>query len=315
MRLPRLKPLDADTFHHCYNRVAGEPAYFPFGHVEKEQFTRILHRMSELYVVRVIAYQVMSNHVHVLVWTPADLPTEAETCARYTAYYDGKRHLVPGTATCERWRRKLRDISAFMGDVEQRFTVWFNRTRPVRRRGALWAGRFRNTVLECGLAAWDCWKYIELNPVRAGMVQDPADYRFCSFGAWAQAGRHPFADNVTAVLPTFRGLLGVESPEDIRAELRKEFARLIAVEAGQAPDEVEDAIVQAGRPIPFRTTARRRMRYWVDGLVIGSEWFVQHVMTRARGSAHMTKRRLTRAGLRSDGLRLCAYRQLRELAT
>jgi hypothetical protein len=34
MRLPRLKPEYADTFHHCYNRVAGEPGYFPFGNIE-----------------------------------------------------------------------------------------------------------------------------------------------------------------------------------------------------------------------------------------------------------------------------------------
>src|SRR5687767_6530772 len=126
MRLPRLKPEDVDTFHHCYNRVAGIPGYFPFGDVEKEQFTRILRKMSELYVVRVFAYQIMSNHVHLIVWTPSELPTTEETCQRYADYYKGKRHLTPGTANCERWRRKLRDVSAIMGDVEQRFTVWFN---------------------------------------------------------------------------------------------------------------------------------------------------------------------------------------------
>ena len=42
-------------------------------------------------------------------------------------------------------------------------TAWYNRTRPERRRGPLWAGRFKNTVLESGLAVWACWAYVERN--------------------------------------------------------------------------------------------------------------------------------------------------------
>ena len=72
-----------------------------------------------------------------------------------------------------------------MGDLQQGFATWFNRTRPVRRRGALWGGRYKNTVLEAGLAVWNCWKYVKMNPVRAGIVANPADYRFCSFGEWS----------------------------------------------------------------------------------------------------------------------------------
>jgi hypothetical protein len=61
--------------------------------------------------------------------------------------------------------RKTERCQQFIRELQQPFTRWFNRTRPVRRHGSLWGGRFKNTILENGLAVWDCWKYIEMNPV------------------------------------------------------------------------------------------------------------------------------------------------------
>ena len=52
----------------------------------------------------------------------------------YAAYYKGKRTLEPDTAHCQAVARRLRDVSCFIGDLEQYFTTWFNRTRPCRRR-------------------------------------------------------------------------------------------------------------------------------------------------------------------------------------
>ena len=87
-----------------------------------------------------------------------------------------------------------------MRHLQHLYSAWYNRSRPIRRRGPLWAGRFKNTVLEDGAALWACWTYIERNPVRAGMVEDAADYRFCSYGRWRQSGRHPFAAALEAHL-------------------------------------------------------------------------------------------------------------------
>ena len=316
MRQPRLKPDYQDTWHHAYNRIAGCPGDFPFGPIEKERFVRILHKLSRLYAVRVLAYQVMSNHFHLLLYAPADIPSPEETCRRYAEFHDGKRSLDPESKLCILWSRRIRDVSWFMGHLERLFTVWFNRTRSVRRRGALWAGRFKNTILENGLAVWDCWKYIEMNPVRAGMVKHPADYRFCSFGVWVQSGRHPFEKTLeTLLLPVLRGLLGVESVAEVRRMLGQEFARHRAEEAHKAPAEVELEIQRAGRPMRFSTQAHRRMRYWVDGLVIGSELFVREVMGRVRGSQYMQTRRLTHATEDQDAVQLCSYRRLRVMQT
>ena len=185
----------------------------------------------------------------------------------------------------------------------------------MRRRGALWASRFKNTLLESGSAVWGCWIYIERNPVRAGMVTDPADYRFCSYGAWAQGGRHPFEENaVGLLLPALGPMLQVNVLQEIQQELRKEFARLAAEEARQPPQAVDAAIAAAEEPVAFTLPAQRRVRHWLDGLVIGSEIFVRDVMSRLRPKAAVAKHRLARAASAlPDVAPICCWRRLRTI--
>jgi len=68
----------------------------------------------------------------------------------------------------------------------------------VGRKEDLWADRFKNTIPENGLAVWDCWKHIEMNPVRAHMVKKPGRLPFLLFRALERhrqaslcLGRHP----------------------------------------------------------------------------------------------------------------------------
>lgn len=95
------------------------------------------------------AYVLMTNHVHLLVTPPSP---------------DG--------------------IGAMMKALGQRYVQYFNRT--YRRSGTLWEGRFRSCLTQeegCLLA---CQRYLELNPVRAAMVDHPGEYRWSSYGANAQ---------------------------------------------------------------------------------------------------------------------------------
>jgi len=219
MRRTRLKADDQASWYHCYNRVAGTSLDRPFDDVAKEQFVRILHRVCSLYSVQVVSYQVMSNHFHLLVHAPSEEPSAEVMCRRFATFHRNKRTLEPNSPSCRAWQARSRDISWFMRHLQHLFTAWYNRTRPVRRRGSLWADRFKNTLLESGAAVWSCWKYIENNPVRAGMVTSAADYRFCSHGVWHQTGRHPFAEAIaTTVLSMLNNLFGII---DVRALVRQ----------------------------------------------------------------------------------------------
>jgi putative transposase len=95
------------------------------------------------------AYVLMTNHVHLLM--------------------SAKQHDAPG---------KL------MKALGQRYVQYVNRT--YQRSGTLWEGRFRSSLIQDETYLLRCQQYIELNPVRAGMVAHPAQYRWSSYCANAQ---------------------------------------------------------------------------------------------------------------------------------
>ncbi len=114
---------------------------------------------------RVHAYVVMTNHVHLLL--------------------SARRGAAP---------------AAMMKALGQRYVQYFNRTH--RRSGTLWEGRYRSCLIEADDYLLACQRYIELNPVRAGMVAHPAAYRWSSHRANAQGD----ADAVVAPHALYRAL-------------------------------------------------------------------------------------------------------------
>ena len=73
--------------------------------------------------------------------------------------------------------------SLLMKHLGQRYVQYVNRT--YRRSGTLWEGRFRSSIVQRQEYLLRCYRYIELNPVRAGMVHHPRDYPWssCRFNA------------------------------------------------------------------------------------------------------------------------------------
>lgn len=114
-----------------------------------------LHHLTELsckFGCAVHAYVLMTNHVHLLL-TPAD----------------------------------KEGPSLLMKHLGQRYVQYINKT--YRRSGTLWEGRFRSSIVQKRGYLLRCYRYIELNPVRAGMVQHPADHPWSSYAANAE-GKH-----------------------------------------------------------------------------------------------------------------------------
>jgi len=103
-----------------------------------------LRQLSEKYDCAIHAYCLMTNHVHLLVTPSAD-----------------------GACT------------GLMRDLGQRYVQYFNREHE--RTGTLWEGRFRSCLAESPRYVVACHRYIELNPVRAGMVDHPSGYPWSSY--------------------------------------------------------------------------------------------------------------------------------------
>lgn len=257
-------------FVHCYNRVCGEEGYLPFGPREKAKFFTIIEKIEPLYEIEILSAVCMSNHIH-LVLKSAELPPSLEeTARRYNTHHKESMWIFPTTDRCREIQQRLNDISWFMRDLQQEFTTWFNNTRETKRRGKLWQGRFKNTILQSGGAVVGCVKYVEMNPVRAKICTNPADYQYCTWGRYAQTGTHPFADsfykNMQSCLK--KDPATVETTDEtnrIDEYFLSEFARIYAYE-NEESDILCDLknLPPENTGIPFDLIVSRRVRYWSD---------------------------------------------------
>jgi putative transposase len=80
--------------------------------------------------------------------------------------------------------QKAESAGKLMKRLGQRYVQYVNRT--YQRSGTLWEGRFRSCIIQQETYLFTCQRYIEMNPVRAGRVQHPGEYRWSSFGINAQ---------------------------------------------------------------------------------------------------------------------------------
>jgi len=163
----------------------------------KRMFQEIMMSQAAFTGVEILTYCIMSNHFHILLRVPErpELP-EAEVLRRLGKIWKKKKveNLVAtfanmreisteGDALVEReldrFRRRMFDLSEFMKDVKQRFSTWFNQTNE--RKGTLFEERFKSVIVQDGQALRMMAAYIDLNPVRAGIVDDPAKYFWCGY--------------------------------------------------------------------------------------------------------------------------------------
>lgn len=142
--MPRLPRFDVPGYaHHVIQRGNNRARVF-FELEDYGVYLSTLREIMAMYEVSVHAYVLMPNHVHLLVTPP---------------------------------RKGV--LSRSMQTLGRRYARYVNRRRE--RTGSLWEGRFRSTVIEPGDYLLGCQRYIELNPVRAGLVRMPGTYRQSSF--------------------------------------------------------------------------------------------------------------------------------------
>jgi len=245
--------------------------------------------------------------------------TLEEVVERYNRYYRGKKpelRLNSGDSEMEKRiesaAKRMRDVSEFMKDFQQSVTRWYNKVRCPERRGRLWADRFKSTVLEgSGESLWSCVKYIELNPVRAGIVENPADYRFCSWGEYNGSGSHPFGEHFFRYLRDWKGIeMKDKTDEEVADVFGKELERTMAVEKGLRGDELHEVVVKGGKRPNMKLRFLRRVRYWSDGVVIGSKLFILTTASEYYNSEKLKRKQFERADS-LIGQTIFSFRKLR----
>jgi REP element-mobilizing transposase RayT len=264
---------DNGVFLHVYNHcVEGCAAGFHFSDLEKEKLVLLLKQYLIKYNIECISYCMMSNHWHLLLYTNPEKLTAEQMCRRYKQFTKGAQDLPEDHDLIKRLCEHSNDISEFMREWQRAFTIWYNRTREFRRKGTLWERRFKCTKLVGEKAVDNCLRYIELNPVRAKICKNPKDYRFCSFGAWAGTGRHPFHRSVKKLfIPQVKiYLAGERDMSELQSYLRGWFAEIEARESGLSGEEAESHVKKAKSNPQLASSLLHKSRYWIDGLVLGS---------------------------------------------
>ena len=109
-----------------------------------------------------------------------------------------------------------------MQSIGRRYAQYFNRT--YRRSGSLWEGRYRAGLVDTERYLLTCYRYIELNPVRAGIVKRPEDYVYSSYHANGLGKEDPLVMPQGVFLALVQGAMqGSECPASDRANYRALF--------------------------------------------------------------------------------------------
>ena len=288
MRMARIKIAGGTAVYHCISRVVGEQMLLE--DQGKEKLISLLGKLAEFCGVEVITYCMMSNHFHLLLRVPTRVElSDAELLAKMAKFY-GKRGILTVVAQeglklhgkidadiRESVVGRMGDVSAFMKEFKQRFSRWYNKTTG--RFGTLWAERFTSVLVEdSGAALRTVAAYIDLNPVRAGLVKDPKDYRFCGYAA-----------ALTGSTAIRQGLMSFLERTDW-AQAAAEYRMLLFVTGGSAnhsdkavlDPEVIRAELKRGGQLGVGQVLRLRVRHLTDGVILGSKEFVNEMFNRHR---------------------------------
>jgi REP element-mobilizing transposase RayT len=215
----------------------------------------------------------MGNHFHLLVkMLPESDFSDEEIRKRYQRIY-GEDNDLPD----ERLpvlRKKLASLSELIRDIKVNFARYYNRRH--HRRGYFWGERFKSVIVDQGETLVNCLAYIDLNPLRAGLVKRPEEYR------WSSIGYHIQTKNKDGFLSTDFGLKEFNVPGE-KERVRRYRRYLYEAGAIDRPDKGKSRVIdprifykekKAGFKLSRASRLRYRTRYFTDSGIIGSKEFV-----------------------------------------
>ena len=227
--MPRRARLALDGVStHLVQRGIDRSACF-FCDDDRLHYLALLAELAPALGCAVHAFVLMTNHVHLLV-TPAH-----------------------GTA-----------LSQLMRQLNQRYVQAIN--RAYRRSGTMWEGRFRSCLVDSEAYVLACYRYIELNPVRAGMVRDPQDFPWSSHRSNVSAlpstlvtpheTFRSLAPDAQSRAATYRDLVLQGMPDDLVTDIRRATAGSYALGSPRFQEQISAMLGR--RVIPGVPGRRRR---------------------------------------------------------
>jgi len=134
-----------DVIYHIIHRGNNKQAIF-YSPNDYSYFLKLIKEAKKKYMVSIYSYALMINHIHFLL----------KSCV-------------------------AEHLAKFMKFIAQRHAQYINHV--YKRTGTLWEGRFKSSPVSADSYLIACSRYIEMNPVRAGLVSSPEDYKYTSYAA------------------------------------------------------------------------------------------------------------------------------------
>lgn len=210
----------ADVAQHVIQRGNNrQPAFFAAA--DYRFYLECLKDAADRHDCDVHAYVLMTNHVHLL--------------------------MTPHRAGA---------IGKVLQSLGRRYVQYINAL--YQRTGTLWEGRYKASLVDSDCYLLTCYRYIELNPVRAGIVKHPRDYSWSSY-AWHAQGRDDpvitdhtgyltLADNTSARQAAYRELFQDRLSRDTLTEIRDSLNQCRVLGRERFKDEIEAVLKRRVRP-------------------------------------------------------------------
>jgi len=264
--------------YHVMSRTALDG--YVLGDAEKDYLLQLIKHLSAIYFAEILGFAIMGNHFHLVVRMHiGDEYADDEVSRRYGLYYQNdkiKRAPMPNQIPA--LRQKWENLSEFMKDIKQGFSRYYNKRH--KRRGFFWSDRFKSVLVENGETLINCLAYVDLNPVRAGIVDRPDAYR------WNSLGYHQQTGNKDSFLSLDFGLTGSERSSKHRLRDYRQFVYEVGSIKSDKGASIDRRIVKEEVDKGFAVNKvdrfMARTRYFTDSGIIGSREFVRNLWERLK---------------------------------
>jgi len=268
-RIARFIRNDRPTVYHVVSRTA--LSGLPIKDKDKDYLLGLIKKLSNLYFVDVLGFAIMGNHFHLVArMHPEDEICNSDVIKRWQNYYGDQAQLP--VDRMDEVKKRLCSLAGYVKDIKQNFARYYN--KRYNRQGFFWGGRFKSMIVQEGSTLVNLLAYVDLNPIRAGIVKKPEDYRWCSLGYHVHTGNK---DGLLSIDFGMKEWNEFDSKKIIR-KYRQFVYETGAVDAGKGKT-IDENVVEKARKRQYKINRvdrfRYRCRYFTDAGIIGSKDFVR----------------------------------------
>ena len=307
-RLPRFKVDGVAAWYHVRGQVTGNKTdRLLQNNGCQSKMIDMIKFYENAYYCKASALCIMGTHYHLIIkFLPFQEVSIAALKKRALFLYPSKEKQIEtwNEKQWDKFRKRLFNLSEFMRNLQSGFARWYNDTFD--RRGRFWGDRFKSSILADKKAQLDCMLYVDLNPVRAGIVERPEEYTGSSIYL-----RNNKQDEWLVPLDKILPINHINDKCKYTGKLLDDYrSRLyyrgsIPTKKGQAKISAQTLNNEIARGFNKPGIYRNKLRYFIDGIFIGNQAKVEKLIGKlTKVNDYITQKK---PAIISDGKHQCLH--------